>query len=156
MMGEQQLEYPIGTALYKSDGWMTYPRFSPKGDKIAFFEHPIGDASGSIIVFDLASQKKMPISTDWKFLKGLAWNPNNNEIWFGGGKLVKHLSINAVSLSGQLRMNLYEVPGFGARIEDISDDGKILINQGTNHTTMMVVEGKSRLTRSIHSPGVLC
>ena len=144
VMGEQQLEYPIGQALYKSDGWMTYPRFSPKGDKIAFFEHPLGDASGSIIVFDLASQKKTNISTDWKFLKGLAWNPNNNEIWFGGGKLIKHLSINAVSLSGELRMNIYGVPGIGARIEDILDDGRILINQGSNHSTMMVVEGKSK------------
>ena len=143
-MGQQQLEYPIGQALYRSDGWMTYPRFSPKGDKIAFFEHPLGDASGSIIVFDLASQKKVNISTDWKFLKGLAWNPNNNEIWFGGGKLIKHLSINAVSLSGELRMNIYGVPGIGARIEDILDDGRILINQGSNHSTMMVVEGKSK------------
>lgn len=150
VMGEQQLEYPIGTALYKSAGWMTYPRFSPKGDKIAFFEHPIGDASGSINVFDLASQKKIQISNDWKFLKGLAWNPNNNEIWFGGGKFYKHLSINAVSLSGQLRANVYEVPGQGARIEDISDDGKILINQGTNHSTMVVVEGKSK-TNAIDS-----
>ena len=150
VMGEQQLEYPIGKALYKSDGWMTYPRFSPKGDKIAFFEHPLGDASGSIIVFDLASQKKINLSTDWKFLKGLAWNPNNNEIWFGGGKLPKRLSINAVSLSGQLRMNIYEVPGYGARIEDISDDGKILLNQGSNHTTMMIVEGRST-TKAIDS-----
>ena len=31
----------------------------------------------------------------------------------------------------------------GARIEDISDDGKMLINQGSNHSTMIVLEGKS-------------
>jgi eukaryotic-like serine/threonine-protein kinase len=143
-LGEQQLEYPAGQVLHKSEGWMSYPRFSPQGDKIAFFEHPIGDASGSIVVFDLTSKEKINIERDWKFLKGLAWNPSNNEIWFGGGKLYKHLSINAVSLSGQLRMNVYEVPGMGARVEDISDDGKILINQGTNHSTMIVVEGKSK------------
>ena len=143
-MMEKQLEYPAGKVLYKSEGWMSYPRFSPKGDKIAFFEHPIGDASGSLIVFDLASQKEMKILTDWKFLKGLAWNPSNNEIWFGGGKLYKHLSINTVSLSGDLRMNVYDVGGMGARVDDISDDGKILINQGSNHSTMMVVEGKSK------------
>jgi eukaryotic-like serine/threonine-protein kinase len=143
VMGEQQLEYPAGQILYKSEGWMTYPRFSPKGDKIAFFEHPLGDFSGSIAVFDLASQKKIDVSTDWKSLKGLAWNPKNNELWFGGGKVSKRLSINALSLSGQLRMNLYDVPGIAARIDDISDDGKMLINQGSNHTTMMLVQGKS-------------
>ena len=30
VMGEQQLEYPAGQVLYKSAGWMSYPRFSPK------------------------------------------------------------------------------------------------------------------------------
>jgi serine/threonine protein kinase/Tol biopolymer transport system component len=149
-MGEQQLEYPIGQVLYKSEGWMSNPRFSPKGDKIAFFEHPLGDFSGSIAVFDLNSQKKIDISTDWKSLKGLAWNPKDNEIWFGGGRVTKKQSINAVSLSGQLQMNLYEVPAMHARIEDISEDGKILIAQGSNHTNVMIVEGKSA-TKAIDS-----
>jgi Serine/threonine protein kinase len=143
VMGEQQLEYPAGQLLYKSSGWMSYPRFSPKGDKIAFFEHPLGDFSGSIVIFDLTSQKKTDISTDWKSLKGLAWNPKNNEIWFGGSKIGKRFGINALTLSGQLRTNLYEVPGMGARIEDISDDGKMLINQGSNHSTMVILDGKS-------------
>jgi Tol biopolymer transport system component len=143
VMGEQQLEYPAGHVLYKSDGWMSYPRFSPKGDKIAFFEHPLGDFSGSLVVFDRAAEKKIDISTGWVSLKGLAWNPKTDEIWFGGSRVGKKLSINAVSLSGQLRTNLYDVPVIGARIDDISDDGTMLINQGSNHSTMMVVEDKS-------------
>ena len=141
VMGEQQLEYPAGQVLYKSSGWMSYPRFSPKGDKIAFFEHPLGDFSGSIVVFDLASKKKIDISREWTALKGLAWNSKDNEIWFGGSKLSKRLSVNAVSLSGQLRMNLYELPGLIVRIDDISDDGKLLITQGTNHSTIVILQG---------------
>ena len=50
-MGEHQLEYPVGQVLHKSSGWMSYPRFSPKGDKIAFFEHPLGDNGGSVVFF---------------------------------------------------------------------------------------------------------
>jgi len=148
VMGEQQLEYPAGHVLYKSSGWMSYPRFSPKGDKIAFFEHPLGDFSGSIAVFDLASQKKTDISTDWKSLKGLAWNPKNDEIWFGGSKVGRLLSINAVSLSGLVRMKVYEVAGMGARVDDISDDGKMLITQGSNHSTMMILEGSKSATEA--------
>jgi eukaryotic-like serine/threonine-protein kinase len=148
VMGEQQLEYPAGHVLYKSSGWMSYPRFSPKGDKIAFFEHPLGDFSGSIAVFDLASQKKLDISTDWKSLKGLAWNPKNDEIWFGGSKVGRLLSINAVSLSGLVRMKVYEVAGMGARVDDISDDEKMLITQGSNHSTMMIVEGSKSATEA--------
>jgi serine/threonine protein kinase len=140
--GEQRLEYPEGTILYKSSGWMSYPRFSPKGDKIAFFEHPVGDYSGSIAVLDLASKKTTYITSDWQALKGLAWNPKTNDIWFGGSKENKTVSINAVSLSGQLQKRLYAVAGQNARVEDISDQGRILINQGTNHTTMIMLHDK--------------
>jgi serine/threonine protein kinase len=143
MDGEQRLEYPGGTVLYKSTGWMSYPRFSPKGDKIAFFEHPVGDFSGSIAVFDLASKTKIEISTGWQALKGLAWNPKTDEIWFGGSEESKTVYINKVSLSGQLQTKLYALPAQGARVEDISDDGRILITQGTNHTTMMMLHDKS-------------
>ena len=143
VMGEQQLEYPAGQVLYKSSGWMSYPRFSPKGNKIAFFEHPLGDNGGSINVFDLASQKKEAISTEWTSLRGLAWNPKNDEIWFGGSRVGRLQSINAVSLSGQLRLNLYQVSGVHARIEDISDEGRMLITQGTNHSSMIILGGKS-------------
>ena len=148
--GEQQLEYPAGTVLYKSPGWMTYPRFSPKGDKIAFFEHPLGDFSGSIAVFDLASRKKIDISTDWQALKGLAWNPQDNEIWFGGSKVSKRVSINAVSLSGQVRL-IHDSPGVNARIEDISGDGRVIITQGTNHTTIIALQDKS-VTEAVNPP----
>jgi eukaryotic-like serine/threonine-protein kinase len=139
--GEQQLEYPAGNVLYKSTGWMSYPRFSPKGDKIAFFEHPLGDFSGLIAVYDLASNKKTDISTEWQALKGLAWNPKNDEIWFGGSRVGKIMSINAVSLRGDVRMKLYELPSIGARVDDISDDGKMLITQGTNHSTIKILRG---------------
>jgi len=123
---------------------MSYPRFSPKGDKLAFFEHPLGDFSGSVVVLDLVSKKTINISTGWQALKGLAWNPKTNEIWFGGSRTSKTMSVNAVSLSGDVRTKLYEIAGVGARVEDISNDGtKMLIVQGTNHTTMKVLQGKS-------------
>jgi serine/threonine protein kinase/Tol biopolymer transport system component len=142
--GEQQLEYPAGTVLYKSTGWMSYPRFSPKGDKIAFFEHPLGDYSGSVAVFDLASKQKTDLLTDWQALKGLAWNPKTSDIWFGGSKVNKTARINSVSLSGQVQEKLYWLPAQNARVEDISDDGRILLNRGTsNHTTVIMLSGKS-------------
>jgi eukaryotic-like serine/threonine-protein kinase len=145
VFGEQRLEYPVGTVLYKSTGWMSYPRFSPKGDKIAFFEHPVGDYGGSLAVFDLASKQKTDLLTDWQALKGLAWNPKTNDIWFGGSKVNKTARINSVSLSGQVQEKLYWLPTQNARIEDISDDGRVLINRGiSNHTTVIMLRGKSQ------------
>jgi len=143
VMREHQLEYPVEQVLYKSPGWMSYPRFSPKGDKIAFFEHPLGDNGGSVVLFDVATKKSESISTGWTALKGLAWNPTGDEIWFGGSRVSRNQNINAVSLSGKERLNIYELPGVYVKLEDISPDGRILVSQGNIHTTMTILGGKS-------------
>jgi len=38
--GRCALEYPVGTRLYESEGWMTGPRVSPDGERVAIVEHP--------------------------------------------------------------------------------------------------------------------
>jgi eukaryotic-like serine/threonine-protein kinase len=40
--GFQQLEFPIGNALYQTTGGIGSPRISPKGDLIAFVDYPLG------------------------------------------------------------------------------------------------------------------
>ena len=52
--GFSQLEFPIGKVLYKAPvGWIGDPRISPKGDRIAFLEHPLmADDGGSVAIVD--------------------------------------------------------------------------------------------------------
>ena len=38
--GKTVLEFPIGKKLYETDGFVTYPRVSPQGDRVAFLDHP--------------------------------------------------------------------------------------------------------------------
>ena len=40
MGGRNRLEFPIGKPLYQTGGWIGHPRVSPKGDLIAFADHP--------------------------------------------------------------------------------------------------------------------
>ena len=35
-----QLEYPIGKVIYETTGYISHLRFSHRGDKIAFMDHP--------------------------------------------------------------------------------------------------------------------
>ena len=140
--GQHQLEYPAGEVLYKSDGWISYPRFSRKGDKIAFFEHPVGDNSGSLMVLDIKTKEPKALSSDWRALKGLAWSASGDALWFGGSKVGKKQNINAVSLSGQERLNIDEMASF-VKLEDISPEGKLLITHGNTHTTMVIVGDNS-------------
>ena len=39
--GKDRLEFPLGKVLAETGGYFSNPRFSPRGDRIAFFEHPI-------------------------------------------------------------------------------------------------------------------
>ena len=71
--GRYRLEYPLGKVLYEPPGWITYARLSPRGDRIAFLDHPrLGDIGGSVAMIDMAGQK-VTLSSDWKSLQGLAW-----------------------------------------------------------------------------------
>jgi Tol biopolymer transport system component len=52
--GRTRLEFPAGSVLYESAGWLSYPRFSPDGGAIAFHEHPLhGDDRGWPALVDL-------------------------------------------------------------------------------------------------------
>src|SRR5271170_3414236 len=45
------LEYPSGKALFTTNGWVSHPRISPRGDVVAFLEHPfLGDDRGYVDV----------------------------------------------------------------------------------------------------------
>jgi Tol biopolymer transport system component len=125
--GRFRLEYPIGKVLYEAAGWITYPRVSPKGDRIAFLDHPaLGEDAGSIAMVDLSGQKTV-LSSGWKNLKGLAWSPKGDEVWFSADRLTRSQVVYAVTLSGKVRLIL-QAPGW-LRLQEISRDGSVLLLQ---------------------------
>jgi eukaryotic-like serine/threonine-protein kinase len=125
--GRFRLEYPIGKVLYETDGWITYPRFSPQGDRIAFLDHPtLGENNGSVSLVDLSGHKTT-LSRGWKNLKGLAWSPSGNEVWFSANRMTLSPQLYAVTLAGKERLVL-EAPGW-MRLQEISRDGRVLLIQ---------------------------
>ena len=123
--GRNRLEYPIGKPLYETGGWIGHPRVSPKGDLIAFIDHPVqGDDSGSLAVVDLAGKKKN-LSGEWFTVQGLAWSPDGKEIWFTASKSGVDRTLYATTLDGKERMVL-RLPG-AVMIFDIFKDGRVLL-----------------------------
>jgi Tol biopolymer transport system component len=127
--GRFRLEYPIGKVLYETAGWITYPRFSPGGDRIAFLDHPtLGENYGSVSLVDLSGHKTT-LSSGWKNLKGLAWSPTGNEVWFSANRMTRSQLVYAVTLAGKERLVL-QAPGW-MRLQEISRDGRVLLLQAS-------------------------
>ncbi len=64
--GKDRLEFPVGKVLFETGGYLSDPRFSPKGDRIAFFEHPWRyDDRGQVAVVDLAGKKTVLTGGYW-------------------------------------------------------------------------------------------
>jgi Tol biopolymer transport system component len=145
--GQHQLEYPAGEVLYKSSGWIAYPRLSPKGDKIAFLEHPLGNDSGSVAVFDLKSNNMSLLSTGWKGVAGLSWSPSGDEIWFSGSKVSKKQEIYAVTLSGQERW-LYKAEAT-LLLEDVSRNGRVLAAHGNPSARMLILTDDPKMEADV-------
>src|SRR3989449_9978700 len=108
--GKSRIEYPIGKVLYETAGWISHLRFSPKGNQVAFIDHPLlGDDGGTVSVVDL-SGKKSDLTQRWASAFGLAWSPFGDEVWFTATATGFSRSLRGVSLSGKLR-ELLSAPG---------------------------------------------
>jgi predicted Ser/Thr protein kinase len=125
--GKDRLEYPIGHVLREVSGFMTDVRFSPKGDRIAYFEHPRKwDDRGSVNTVDLAG-KNTVLSEGYWSERGLAWSPDGKEVLFSASQSGGSFTVYAVTLEGKRRI-AYQAPG-GITIQDIARDGRWLVTR---------------------------
>jgi Tol biopolymer transport system component len=123
--GKRQLEYPIGKVLYLTGGTIREPRFSPKGDRIAFLDHPIfSDDRGYVAAVD-RSGKVERLTKLWKSIQGIAWAPDGEEIWFTAAEEGPTRGLYAVTLRGRTR-TIVRPPGSLA-LQDISRTGEVLL-----------------------------
>src|SRR5581483_599810 len=125
--GKSRLEFPIGKILYENSGWISSPRFSPRGDRIAFLDHPIApDDRGSVVMVDLNGNKTV-LSGFWESERGLAWAPNGEEVWFTAARSGVSRALYAVNMRREERRVL-SVAG-GLSLQDIADDGRVLLTR---------------------------
>jgi Tol biopolymer transport system component len=130
-----RLEFPAGKVLYETAGWIGNPRFSPKGDRIAFLDHPVvNDDGGSVAVVDLFG-KKTTVSPVYASAVGLAWSPGGGEVWFTAAEVGGNRGLHAVTLSGR-RRTLARVTGL-LTLHDVSRDGRVLLTQDLNRVGLI-------------------
>ena len=125
--GKIRLEYPVGKVLYETAGWISHPRISPKGDEVAFLDHPVqGDDAGTATIVD-RSGKHRAISELFISTQGLAWSPDGSEVWFTAASEGFARGLRAATRSGRGRI-LAQGTG-GLLIQDVSKNGRVLVIQ---------------------------
>ena len=128
--GHFRVEYPIGHVLYEpTTGYVSNVRVSPKGDWVAFAEHPtLGDDAGYVAMVDSSSHKRI-LSPQQSALEGMNWAPSGKEVWFTSAVVNTEFQLRAADLSGHTRV-VDRIPGLPA-LYDIAHDGRVLLGQGT-------------------------
>lgn len=122
--GRLQLEFPMGTKLYETASHVTSLRVAPTGERVAFFESAAGGSELSVLN---RAGKKTTLLRGWPAALGLAWAPDEQEIWFTGSPGKFAPALYAVSLDGKERL-VAAVPAL-IRFQDLSRDGRVLIAQ---------------------------
>jgi DNA-binding winged helix-turn-helix (wHTH) protein len=136
------VEFPLGQAVFRSEGWIDCARVSPNGDRLAFLNHPLQDDDGGQVVIADRNGAARLLTTEWNSIEGLAWSPTGEEIWFTASKAGAARALYAVSRSGNLRP-LARMPA-SLRLLDISRKGQALLALDDARTTLTTaLQGKS-------------
>jgi len=122
-----RLEYPVGTVLRESAGYLSDVRVSPDGNLVAFLEHPWRfDDRGSVRIVD-RSGKSRELSRDYWGLEGMAWAPDGKSLYFSGGKGGDLYNVYRVTLDGDAHM-VSDNAGTMI-IHDVSRDGTWVVSR---------------------------
>ncbi|HEX7078272.1 MAG TPA: protein kinase [Candidatus Eisenbacteria bacterium] len=140
--GLTRIEYPMGTPIYQTTGWVSHSRVAPDGTHVAFLDHPIrGDDMGSVSSVDLSGAVRI-LSTGWQSARGLAWSPTSKEIVFTAFRTGVGRSLYAVSLDGTERPIL-EVPGHMTLLDVSRQGAGLVVLENERARTQFLAAGES-------------
>jgi eukaryotic-like serine/threonine-protein kinase len=145
--GTNQLEFPIGTLIHKTSGWISNVRVSPDGLRLAFIEHPVRhDNQGVVKLAEKGSIRTL--SGPWSNAGGVAWHPGADEVWFTASHDGAQKSLWAVKLTGEIRSAAAGMAG-AISLRDIAPNGQVLASRETRRLEMAVIGAEEREPRDV-------
>jgi len=146
--GKTRVEYPIGRVLYETAGWASHVRVSPKGDLVAFLDHPVqGDDAGDVCVVDRGGRMTR-LASDWITAYGLAWAPSGREVLFTATRLGVARAIWSVPAAGGAERLLVRTPA-ELTIQDVAGDGRILMTSDAGKVGVVGLAPGQRTERDL-------
>ncbi|WP_394833012.1 protein kinase [Pendulispora rubella] len=136
-----RIEYPLGTVRYEGESWPSHLRVSPRGDKLAFlFHRDPKDDMGAVAILE-GNGPIRELSGGWGSIRGLAWAPGGNEIWFSAARTGGDYGLYAIGEGGGEPRLVDRVAG-SILLHDISADGKVLVDHREYRTALYVGNGQ--------------
>jgi hypothetical protein len=138
---QDQLEYPIGKPLLRTDGYFSHIRVAPDGESVAFLDHPVyGDNRGDVVITDRVGTTHT-LAKNWSTLEGLAWSPDGKEVWVTGDRegASGNFDLFGIDRRGRVRP-VWRVPS-SLTLLDVAKDGRVLLAGGG--LTGQVLVGKN-------------
>ena len=120
--GSDRLEYPIGTVLYETSGYVSEPRVSADGQTVAFLDHQWWqDDRGWVKAVDRSGQVTT-LSEEFWAIEGLAWASDGRTLFFSGALGTPDLQPRATTLNGNVSTPVLAAPG-SFTVLDVAGDG---------------------------------
>jgi dipeptidyl aminopeptidase/acylaminoacyl peptidase len=133
-----RLEFPVGTVVYESSGFISHPRVSPSGDRVAFIDHPLSlDSAGEVVVVDRKGQVER-WGHHFTDALGLAWWPDGREVLVTASEGGEPAGLLGVRSDG-VRV-LYRGTG-ELLLDDVAPDGRVLLTERIWRQEVEVAEG---------------
>jgi len=131
--GRERLEFPPGQARHEiaPGGRLSWPRFAPDGERLAFVTHPGGDLRGTVFTVDSRGEEAR-LTEEWSSVWGLAWRDEQTLLVTAAGAADSVPCLYEVRV-GRAPRRLRR--GFlGLVLHDVAADGRVLLTQETNRT----------------------
>ncbi len=145
--GRSRLEFPIGTSLYETGGYVSHARISRDGARIAFVDHPLQSDDGGDIAVVTADGTKTTLSRGWLSAAGVAWSPDGREVWFTASRVGLARSLFAVDLQGRERL-VHSGAG-PVTLHDVAPDGRVLLARDDFRREIVVRIGDEAAERNL-------
>ena len=139
---KDRLEYPIGKVLYETGGYISDPRVSPDGSRVAFLDHQAQyDDRGWVKVADRAGTVTT-VAGEFTGAEGLTWSRDGSTLFF-----------SASSESAKEGAHLYQV--HSAAAAGSGGGGVLLTTPGDFYVHDIAPDGRWLATREDSRLGVI-